>query len=199
VRYSRRLVYPRSMRHIVTTSLPPITPGIDEIVRELLMARDSVFTTQSLQACLEQPGFQWFQQDGIPGGARDVLKVQTPQADFVIHRQDTADSPRIILLAQDGVLEDASPAALRTILERIHHFAREAERPPVKLPLAWNEYHRDNLIAFFACPRSEGSFRWIAELHPESSKDVCFWYITTTDDPIQLSAPSWNYMGVSSA
>ncbi|HZR15072.1 MAG TPA: UvrD-helicase domain-containing protein [Acidimicrobiia bacterium] len=91
------------------------------------------------------------------------------------------------------MLAGLAPDVYRVVLERVHRVALEAEHPPVTLPLAWNEYWQDNLIAFFACPRDEGALRWIAEIHPRGSCDVCFWRITSSSHQTDLAQFSSDY------
>src|SRR5437870_2453535 len=35
-------------------------------------------------------------------------------------------------------------------------------------------------------PRTEGALRWVAEVHPRGSNDVCFWLITTPQYQVDL-------------
>src|SRR5437879_5368733 len=162
------------------------------------MANHYIFTLASLQRCLElSPSPVWFETFAIPeDGSWGVLAVEISDCTFVLHRDDTADSPRIIVISQDG--RTLSPAPVETLgpmLQRIHRLARGAANPPLRLPSAWTEFHHRNLVGFFAGPYHAGpsSLRWIAETNPDNSKDVCFWKLTGPDDPVRLEQYKPNY------
>lgn len=150
----------------------------------------AVFTARSLQACLEQTlDARWFESPTAPDTAQwNVLTDERAGARFLVHRDDPPDVPRIVVVCQDGTLLGAAGSnASRTVFERAHRVALEAAHPPVILPDAWSSYQHGNLVAFFACPREEGSLRWVCEIHPRASGDTCFWKLTTGDrDQIAL-------------
>ena len=163
-------------------------------------ATDCVFTLPALEACLEQAsGEAWYRELSPPeDGSWNVFSVEFPEARFFVHRDDLEHARRIIIVRQDGDLfRPAPPGTYRILFERIARVAREAQHPPVVLPEQWNAYRHDNLMAFFALRREDGALRWIAELRPRDSEDICFWKITTPDDPVGLDQfkPSYDRYG----
>jgi hypothetical protein len=147
------------------------------------MAYNLVFTLASLQRYLEITHSDWMDPSEVPSdGSLGLLALTTDQTIFVIHRDDQLEDKRVVILAQT-MIERLSKSAL----QRIHRVAL-AERLPIRLPLAWAEYHSDNRIAFFAWPPNAGpqAVRWIAEIGPDGSRDVCFWKLTTPDSQVFL-------------
>lgn len=153
--------------------------------------RHRVFTVRSLQACLEAAQHEgWPPMLEVPAdGGSGVVATTSSEAVFVIHRGDTLDVARIVVLSQGAeFLGPVPPSSYANALERIHRVALEAEHFPVTLPSGWSEFRSDNKIAFFATPRTDGSLRWISELRPLGSLDTVFWRITTGDDQVALEA-----------
>jgi hypothetical protein len=104
----------------------------------------------------------------------------------LVAKDDSVESSFVALLATDGRYFDGVPVgAYRSVLERMHRFALEAQSPPLRLPPGWNAYHADNRVAFFATRRDWGSWRWVAELGA-APLVVCFWQITSTEEPVDL-------------
>lgn len=150
---------------------------------------DYSFTLNALQACLEaNPSHDWFAKPTVIDPA--TTRVEVLDADgtrFFVHEKDEDDVPLIFIANQgDSLFSPAPHAAYRDIFYRLDRFAREAASPPLVLPFGWSKFQYGSLVAFFACQRALGSFRWIAELGNEVSPDVCFWTITSGDAQIQL-------------
>jgi superfamily I DNA/RNA helicase len=155
------------------------------------MGNHYVFTLASLQRCLElAPSEHWFATLRVPeDGSWAVLAVETNDCTFVLHRADKPDSPRIIVISQETTaLLPGAVETLRVTFQRIHRVALSVANPPLRLPPAWKEFHHQNLVAFFAGPYHIGplSLRWIAEIHPHNSNDICFWKLTGPGDPLSL-------------
>lgn len=159
-------------------------------------APDCVFTLPALESCLEHAEPDWYATLTVPpDGTWNVLSTDLAGARYFIHRTDTPDVPRIVIFGQDGALfSPAARSAYDTLFERIARVAREALHPPVVLPETWNPYRHQNRLAFFAGLREDGALRWVAELNPLESADVCFWKITTPGQPVALDnyAPPYN-------
>lgn len=134
------------------------------------------------------PSDAWFLDVEVPSdGAWPVLAIDSGGTRYVVHRDDTEDAARIILVGRKACfLKRAPQAAWRSMLQRIHRTAYSAQHPPIRLPPEWAEFHNGNLIAFFAAPRSYGTFRWVVEIGPDDTADVCFWMLTETDKQILL-------------
>src|SRR5687768_11126172 len=115
------------------------------------MKNNYVFTLRSLQAYLEHVGPDDFLEDvAIPNDASWGIRAASSNGSvFVVHRDDTVTTPRAILLAQSSRLVQS-----RTALQRIHRVAIGAASRSVRLPSSWAEYHHNNLVAFFAWPKS---------------------------------------------
>lgn len=148
-----------------------------------------VFTAKSLQACMERaPDDAWFSSVTVPAdGSWQVLGIDKNGSRYVVHRDDAEAAPRIVLIGRGaGLFEPAPQAAWRTMVQRIHRAALSAQHPPLRLPAEWAEFHDGNLVAFFATPRNHGAFRWVAEIGPEDSSDLCFWSLTESDRQILL-------------
>jgi hypothetical protein len=141
-----------------------------------------VFTAKSLQAFIEHaPNDAGFSSVSVPSdGSWLVLGIDKSGTRYILHRDDTEDVGRIILMGRGtGFLEPAPQAAWRTMFQRIHRVALSAQNPPLRLPTDWAEFHNGNLVAFFAAPKNFGAFRWVAEIGPENSRDICFWSLTS--------------------
>ena len=147
------------------------------------MTHNLVFTLASLQRYLEVAAADWTDPSVLPSdGSLGVIALATDETTFVVHRDDQLDDRRVVILAQ-SMIEGLKTSAL----QRIHRVAL-ADRLPIRLPSAWAEYHVDNRIAFFAWPPQSGpaGVRWIAEIGPDGSSDVCFCLLTDSDSPILL-------------
>src|SRR6266508_6368715 len=148
-----------------------------------------VFTSNSLQICLVSGESDFDTPEVLQSGEHGVVAVDLGGCRFFIHRRDERNSPRIILASQNGTpLSPVPPELRRAALERIHRIALESTRSPLRLPVAWSAYHYRNLLGFFANPHVLGaeSLRWVAELRPEGSRDVCFWKLTMPERETQL-------------
>lgn len=153
---------------------------------------DLVFSIRSLQRTIERfegleslARTEWAERAGIAQGKLgEVL--------YLVDPLDEADCARIVLMS-DSKFSSLPLQSMRATLERVHRVALEAEQPPVSLPWGWNSFSHENLVAFFAGPRSEGDLRWIAEVHPLGSRDVCFWTTYWSSDPIFLDQFSPDY------
>jgi hypothetical protein len=156
---------------------------------------DYVFTSRSLSAVLTHaPDDEWFRTMAIPAtGEWDIFSIVRDGVTYVIHRANSDKDPRIVVLAQgengkQTELLPTGPASYRPMLTRIAWLALAAESPPVHLPPGWSEFHaKGNRIAFFACQRDFGAFRWIAEISTEGSTDVCLWKLTSEREEIRLA------------
>lgn len=136
------------------------------------------------------PSNEWFRTIDVPqDGAWGVLAVDTSNATFVIHREDKRDAARIVLISQDAAGPAPVPTeTLRIFFQRIHRVALAVAKPPLRLPPAWSEFHHANLVTFFACPHGADviPLRWIVEIGPERSDDLCFWKLTDPGDRVYL-------------
>lgn len=156
------------------------------------MSTHYVFTIASLDRCLQMTSNDaWFTSLDVPDIAKwGVAVVRHGQAAYVIRTTDTVDSPRIVLIGDGDTPVSPLPAdSLNVVFQRIHRVALGSVSPPVRLPPAWTEFHYENFVAFFAMPRTAAGapgLRWLAEIHPESSRDVCFWRLTSPEHPVQL-------------
>ncbi|MEQ1504273.1 MAG: UvrD-helicase domain-containing protein [Myxococcota bacterium] len=119
-------------------------------------------------------------------GSWEVLAENGPTAQYVIHREDDAAAPRVVLIDNgNGPFGDLPAEAVRVAAQRVVRAAIESQRPPLHLP--WGEYHHGSFTAFFAVPDRFGAYRWIMETDKTpASRDTCFWKITTSEDPTQL-------------
>lgn len=148
-----------------------------------------VFTTKSLQACMERaPNDAWFSSVNVPSdGTWRVLGTDKNGSRFIVHREDVEDTPRILLIGRGaGLLEPAPEGAWRTMVQRIHRAALSAHHPPLRLPTEWAEFHHGNFVAFFATSKNHGAFRWVVEIGPKNPSDLCFWSLTESDQKILL-------------
>lgn len=125
----------------------------------------------------------------IPKDAADlVTRVKVNRVSFFVHASDDTDARRLVFpdVATIDRLQTDQPFA-RTSLRRAHQMALNAERLPVRVDPAWSPYHHDSFVAFFAVPRGAvGSLRWLAQVKPHGSRDVCFWALTSSSQPVQL-------------
>lgn len=147
------------------------------------MTHNLVFTLASLQRYLEVAPSDWTDPSLLPSdGSLDVIALVTNQTIFVVHRADQIDDRRVVILSQPTI-----DGLTKSTLQRVHRVAL-ANRFPIRLPSAWAEYHADNRIAFFAWPPQAGpsAVRWVAEIGPDGSADVCFWQLTGPDSSISL-------------
>jgi hypothetical protein len=156
-----------------------------------MMRSHYVFTPASLKRCLEMaPNDAWFRSLDVPqDGAWNVLAICIGDCDFVIHKEDQTNSPRLILVCENDTPISALPdGSLHAAFSRILRVALGILSPPLRLPPAWTPFHFENFLAFFATPHGvdKEGLRWIAEMRPDASNDVCFWKLTGRDDPIQL-------------
>lgn len=107
----------------------------------------------------------------------------------VINRRDSEGDPILIapLSALAGVYEAGGLSTLERLVARLDRVSRAAADPPLTLPPQWRKYQHNNLLAFFALPRSvnDASLRWVTELLDGGS--VCFWHLTSSDAEIQLA------------
>lgn len=150
-----------------------------------------VFTRASLNACLQHVrDDKWFESPNAPvDGSWSVLTEDVDNFRFFVHRNDIADSSRIVILASTGnsTAFFAVPESARlTALARLHRAASAAARPPLWLPPEWFAFHEGNLIAFFATTREQGHLRWIMEQIPGGRHDVVFWELTSEENQILL-------------
>ncbi len=146
-----------------------------------------VFTQSGLTRILEHlPMTQDILGTPVPAdGAWRALSVSTDGTTYCATADDTEGSARIVIMkeAVDG-LGTLDIAGRRSAFERMLWISRAAERPPVRLPLSWREFHDRNLLAYFACSRNLNtpSSRWIAEIRPLQSMDVVYWQLTTREE-----------------
>jgi len=152
------------------------------------MTEALVVTAAGLQLCLERADEGWLDSLSCPeDGSWGALSISKGKISFIIAREDKSNSSRAVVLAQNGdVFGQAPPQARREILQRIHRVLMAAQTPPLRLPLGWNVFQHENLIAFFACRREFGAWRWIAEVYPRGSHDTGFWRLTHSDSQLQL-------------
>lgn len=118
-----------------------------------------------------------------------LARVTAKSGMVLLHAEDSLEDRRIIFHDFDGPsgLGRLPKDAQRQAIQRAHRAALAATASRVRLPLDWSEYHTGNLITFFACNRSFGSFRWVAEIGPSSSEDISFWRLTGVDDRVPLA------------
>jgi hypothetical protein len=116
-----------------------------------------------------------------------VTHVEVEGTSFFVHASDGHDARRIVLPNVDTVEQlEGNRAFAQTSLQRAHQMALNAQRLPLRINPAWNAFHHDNLVQFFAVTRQMGALRWIAQVNPRGSRDVIFWELTSPSQPIQL-------------
>jgi hypothetical protein len=145
-----------------------------------------VLTENALRECLERsPSDDWF-KDALPpaDGTWGVVATDVGNYHFVIHRSDSPNASRI-LVAEEAWLA-IPPGCREEAFQRVHRFVLAAQRPPIRLPLAWSEYHHRNQTAFFACSRAGGALRWVAEVATRGGGDIIFWKLTGEGQEISL-------------
>jgi len=156
------------------------------------MASHIVFTERSLEAAIQSSSdADWLRPDGPgPNIACGVTRISQPGALHFVHRDDSNASALIAVpvFGAQTSLDRLPPTAWRAGLQRLAVFARKAQNPPLHLPALWSEFHIGNLVAFFACAHTAGSFRWVAEIHPSGREGVCFWRVTDDTDEVDLKA-----------
>ncbi|MFD3787976.1 UvrD-helicase domain-containing protein [Streptomyces cyaneofuscatus] len=143
------------------------------------------FTQSSLPKYIEHgrtEGFQTNIKEGISGG--DLFVSEERDCRFFVHRDDNKDS-KLILVSDwcwDLIIQNTTEMATR-FLERIDRASRAMAQPPVSLPHQWSKFSHENLLAFFALPRSlnQDSLRWVAE--SIQGGHAAFWALTDRDDP----------------
>ncbi|MFD9892677.1 UvrD-helicase domain-containing protein [Amycolatopsis sp. NPDC059027] len=112
--------------------------------------------------------------------------------DVLLTVDDAADEQRVVLMRDSNSKERYVPEHLadlrREVLSRMASFAERARtNGPVTVPRGWHQYKHNNLIAFFAVPRSQAqASRWITEVLPGERSDVVFWITTTSDQKATL-------------
>ena len=160
-----------------------------------------VITPKALQTCLEWgPVDDWFGALPVPeDGSWNVLAVVLGDTKYIAHREDSVGASRIVVFGQNGdtglALSSAPRDSWRAMFERIHRASISALDPPLQLPVQWGSYQHENLVAFFACPIAHGAFRWVLQIHPDKSQDVCFWRLTKSDAKVDLQGFEPDYPG----
>jgi hypothetical protein len=155
------------------------------------MPTHQIFTTASLDRCLQMaPSDAWFETLILP---RDedwgVSAVHSENCVFVVHKEDQITTPRIILIADDVTpVSKLGAGTLSAAYQRIHRVALNAANPPIRLPPAWTPFPHENFLSFFATSHGvdASGLRWLVEINPQHSRDLCFWRLTSPDEPIQL-------------
>lgn len=119
---------------------------------------------------------------------RDVAVLHSSKAVYVVHRDDDVDD-KLVLVAAEAVdtVRAAVPQGLERLFARIDRVARSAAAPPLAIPPQWSKYQHDNLLTFFALPRSADheAFRWIVEVLSDCS--IFFSDLTQRGTAIQLA------------
>ena len=119
-----------------------------------------------------------------------TVRVAIEEFTYYVHVNDQDTDPRI-LIDQSVVfaLLDIGDEIAETALYRAHRLLLSARRFPIRLPTEWSSYHLNNLLAYFATPRSQGAYRWAAQIRPfDSQVLVAFWRLTDPSDEVQLQA-----------
>lgn len=150
-----------------------------------------VFTLKSLEAALRCSTDTTWLNPTQPGPELSwgIIRVERKNVLHFVHRDDTSSDSRIVLIGMGSgqSLDKLPPDAWRIALQRVHRATLSTKTLPFRLPLGWSEYHFGNLVAFFACGRRTlGSFRWVAQISPDSSSDICFWRITDDKELLLL-------------
>lgn len=152
-----------------------------------------VVTSSALQLCLERATQDWFDDprcpdDGSWGALSLTEHAGKSKVTFIIARGDEQQSSKAVILSQDGGLLGATPSGARhEMLQRVHRVLMSAVDRPLRLPFGWSSFQHENLIAFFACRRDFGAWRWIAEIRPDESEDTGFWLLTHSASEMQLA------------
>jgi hypothetical protein len=136
----------------------------------------------------------------LPSGGAPVPEPGEPISDdcvavyedgnvHLVYRDDV-DAPQVAIIslaAVATVYRDRGSAACSRLLTRIDRVTRNAGEPPLALPPQWRTFKHDNLLAFFALPRSgdHNSVRWVAEILADRS--VAFWRLTRRDGEVPLA------------
>jgi hypothetical protein len=119
----------------------------------------------------------------------ECVAVHEEGSVHLLHRDDV-DAPQVAVVSLDAVEavhRERGTAAYSRLLARIDRVTRNAGEPPLALPPQWRTFHHDNLLAFFALPRSgdHDSVRWVAEIL--SDRSVAFWRLTRRDAELRLA------------
>jgi hypothetical protein len=158
------------------------------------MPTHHIFTTASLDRCLQMaPIDAWFETLIVPPPDERWRVAAVPREDciFVVHADDQMTSPRIVLIASEATpVSSLGTGSLHAAYQRIHRVAIGAANPPLRRPPAWTAFRHENLLAFFATPHGVDApgLRWLVEIHPQRSRDICFWRLTPPDDPVRLES-----------
>lgn len=109
----------------------------------------------------------------------------------VLTNEDSVDSPRVVIESGGSDLLSFVPRHLwgrrGEMLNRMASAADRARTFPVAFPRGWNLFKRDNLLSFFAVPRSDdNSTRWIAEIGAPRSNDLIFRKLTSAASETNL-------------
>ena len=152
--------------------------------------KNLVFTARSLEMALQNLAeTAWLLGEGTePATSCGIVRVLTPTSAHFIHRADNAHDRRIIFIgcASAHGLPALPEATVHAVLQRAHRAAVSSLTLPLRLPFEWSEYHLGNLVGFFACNRIMGTYRWLAQIRPFDTVDVCFWRLTANSAPVRL-------------
>lgn len=166
-----------------------------------MTAQARVFTPASLDAVLEAAASRGHTGSilALPRDVGDlVTQVSVGDIAFVVHASDGPQSQRVVF-ADPAAFEriESDFAFGETSLQRAHRMVLSAQRMPLRLPPTWSPYQHKNLVAFFAVPREMGALRWVAEVNHRGSHDICFWRMTSPNEPVELArfrAPGEAYL-----
>lgn len=152
------------------------------------MNESLVITPDALQICLERASDDWFDNPICPDdGSWGVLSSVVGGNTFVACRTDSVETRKAVIIRQDGTLLGSVPGeARREMFQRVHRVLLDAADLPLRFPFGWSPFHHQNLVAFFACRRDLGAWRWVAEIHPDETQDVGFWLLTHPDNEMGL-------------
>lgn len=143
-----------------------------------------VFTLNSLRDLLNECPIVHSILAGRQPDVPDVISIQVHSVLYVLHREDSPEVRRIVVVLHDDnsrIWPKEANQAERQILERMYILGELAERRPLRLPAHWGQYKYDAFIAFYACGRElvANPLRWIAEVQQGAPHDVCYWQLTT--------------------
>lgn len=101
--------------------------------------------------------------------------------------------PYFALINTDALSKVLPEATNQDVFRRIARVVKSFGAPPIHLPRQWSEYHYQNLLTFFAMPKSSSAFRWVVETNGPA-RCVRFDHVTSRGAQADLanhSAAPW--------
>jgi hypothetical protein len=162
-----------------------------------------VFSYQALEAMADLVSKNlWFPNIQTPmDGSWDVLSLDINGVLCFVHRNDTADASRAVIMEQDDdEWESVRPSSRRTFVQRMCRIVLNAREPNQnRISGAWGHYRMGNRLTFYCTTEGASEHSWVAEILPAHA-DVCFWQLTRVREPLeQFKAETHEVAQVSNA